>query len=101
MVGEGEKRPPEEAEFDTAELVTELDASMLGSALKITSLGWKTSTAPTFPQRGHWNSVRCSRLDLDTYHDIFCILQQNDEGPALPANLQPQLRDEMCTVTLV
>ncbi len=24
MVGEGEKRPPEEAEFDTAELVTEL-----------------------------------------------------------------------------
>ena len=46
-----------------------IDASMLGSALKITSLGWKTSTAPTFPQRGHWNSVLCSRLNLDTYHD--------------------------------
>ena len=45
-----------------------IDASMLGSALKITSLGWKTSTAPTFPQRGHWNSVLCSRLNLDTYH---------------------------------
>ena len=43
-----------------------IDASMLGSALKITSLGWKTSTAPTFPQRGHWNSVLCSRLNLDS-----------------------------------
>ena len=40
-----------------------IDASMLSSALKITSLGWKTSTAPTFPQRGHWNSVLCSHLN--------------------------------------
>ena len=46
----------------------QIDASMLGSALKITSQGWKTSTAPTFPQRGQWNSVLCSRLNLDTYH---------------------------------
>ena len=29
-----------------------IDASMLGSALKITSLGWKTSTCPNFPTKG-------------------------------------------------
>ena len=60
---------------------------MLGSALKITSLGWKTSTAPTFPQRGHWHSVLCSRLNLDTYHeqnhDSSTISQTINQKPGL------------------
>ena len=50
--------------------------------LKITSLGWKTSTASTFPQRGHWNSVLCSRLNLDTYHEDLL-----DGGTALLASI--------------
>ena len=33
-----------------------IGASMLGSALKITSFGWKTSLCP-FSQMGQWNSV--------------------------------------------
>ena len=72
-----------------------IDASMLGSALKITSLGWKTSTAPTFPQRGHWNSVLCSRLNLDTYHaftvrtHVAWLPFQGALARAMPVRIMP------------
>ena len=47
------------------------DASMSGSALKITSFGLKTSTS--FPQMGHWNSTLCSRLNLDSTNNWKCV----------------------------
>ena len=54
----------------------QINASMLGSTLKITSLRWKTSTTPTFPQRGHWNSVLCSRLNFDTYQPHLVVFDE-------------------------
>ena len=50
-----------------------INASMLGSTLKITSLGWKTST---FPQRGYWN-VELHSLFLSELGHIPCFHSQD------------------------
>ena len=49
------------------------------STLKITSFGWKTSITwkTSFPQMGHWKSILCSRLNLDT---ILYILSLDGGG---------------------